>query len=204
MRSPDRVVRRPRGGRGAGSVRAVAGTLTEIVETERRFPPRVEQVLTSRHDAARRRAAGSGVDVRVLDLDDPAARIVLVDTIDRGSDDAVVPEWDAVVSVAQLIRFPDLGAALQAVDRLLRPTGRLFAVEPVSRPGTAGLFLAAPFAAARATRRFHVGRDLPAALRTTTLVIDDIERMTVRTALPILRHFVSVVARRAEPPQEGP
>lgn len=116
----------------------------------------------------------------------------------------LVEAFDAVVSVAQLVRFPDLAAALVAIDRLLAPAGRLLAVEPVARPGTLPMVAATPFALARSTRGFHIGRDLPAAVRTTSLVIDDIERFTVRTALPTLRHFVAIDARRVELRQETP
>ena len=45
-------------------------------------------------------------------------------------------------------------------------------------------------------RGFHVGRDIAAALRTTHLVNDDIDRFTLPTAVVPLRHFVSVGARR--------
>ena len=173
----------------------MSGTLVEIVEHERRFPSTVEAALSSR-----RAAALASVGGRVLDLDDPGARVLLAAAIDHGGD--LEPSWDAVVSVAQLIRFPDLLAALRAIDRLLVDDGRLLAVEPVARPGTVRMFVDAPFTRTRATRGFHIGRDLLAALRDTSLVADDIERFRLRTANPTLRHFVEVGARRAHPTQE--
>ena len=105
-------------------------------------------------------------------------------------------QWDTVVSVAELIRFPDLTASLNAIDALLAPGGRLLAIEPVVRPGTLRVFGLAPWSITRSVRRFHVGRDLTAALRTTPLVNDDIDRFTLPTAVVPLRHFVSVGARR--------
>lgn len=183
----------------------VSGSSIEIVERERCFPGVVESALVARHAAVVARLDGR----RVLDLDDPAARELLAAAIDAPAADgpgAGVPVggFDAVVSVGQLVRFPDLVAALLAVDRLLAPQGNLLAVEPVARPGTMRMFAITPFLLARSTRRFHLGRDLPAAVRATSLVIDDIERFTLRTALPTLRHFVAIDARRAEPRQETP
>lgn len=168
------------------------GDLVEIVEHDRRFPPAVEDLLSRRHALAMASASG-----RVLDLDDPGSRVLLAAAMEHAPDRPIVASWDAVVSVAQLVRFPDLGAALRAIDRLLAPSGRLFVVEPVARPGALRMFALAPFVAVRPVRGFHIGRDLPAAIRTTTLVIDDIERFPVRTAVPGLRHFVAIEARRA-------
>lgn len=185
--------------------------IVEIVERARRFPAAVEAALAARHAAALAGLAGpAGPDGRrVLDLDEPASRALLATVIEASASSATavgapVGGFDVVLSIAQLVRFPDLAGALVAIDRLLAPEGRLVAVEPVARPGTAPMFVAAPFALARSTRGFHLGRDLPAAVRTTSLVIDDIERFTVRTALPTLRHFVAIDARRAEPRQETP
>lgn len=154
--------------------------------------------------AVRHAAMLAGLDGRrLLDLDDPAARSLLARAIESSAGHPV-GGFDAVVSVAQLVRFPDLAAALVAVDRLLDPTGRLLAIEPVARPGTLRMVAATPFALARSTRGFHLGRDLPAAVRATSLVIDDIERFDLRTALPTLRHFVAIDARRVEHRQETP
>jgi SAM-dependent methyltransferase len=191
--------------RSAGSVRPVPGMSSEIVERARRFPGVVEAELDARRAVALSGLAGR----RVLDLDDPTARMLLVEAIGSPADiettaDHPAGDFDAVVSVAQLVRFPDLSAALVAIDRLLAPSGRLVAIEPVARPGTLRMVAATPFALARSTRGFHLGRDLPAAVRTTSLVIDDIERFTLRTALPTLRHFVAIDARRVDHRQETP
>jgi len=162
---------------------------TVIVEGNRRFPRSVEAALDRRRAEALSRADG-----RVLDLSDETARKVLVSAIDGQT----MPNWDWVISVAELIRFPDLAAALAAIDRLLASGGRFLAVEPVIRPGTIRVLALAPWSVTPRVRGFHVGRDLVAALRTTTLVSDDISRFTFRTAVAPLRHFVSVEARRVE------
>lgn len=180
-------------------MRPVPGMSSEIVERARRFPGVVEAALDARRAVALSGLAGR----RVLDLDDPTARMLLVEAIGSPADHPV-GDFDAVVSVAQLVRYPDLSAALVAIDRLLAPSGRLVAIEPVARPGTLRMVAATPFALARSTRGFHLGRDLPAAVRTTSLVIDDIERFTLRTALPTLRHFVAIDARRVDHRQETP
>jgi len=173
------------------SVLSVSTRKTVIVESKRRFPKAVESELSRRHLEAI--AASSG---RVLDLSDAGARTVLRDAIDGGNVIAA-DQWDVVISVAELIRFPDLAASMSAIDALLTPSGRLLAVEPVIRPGTLRVLGFAPWSATRSVRGFHVGRDLTAALRTTTLANDDIDRFTMPTAVAPLRHFVSLGARRA-------
>lgn len=172
------------------SVLSVSTRKTVIVEGQRRFPKAVEEELGRRR--ARALAASTG---RVLDLSDPDAQIVLREAIDSGVMSGG-NQWDTVVSVAELIRFPDLTASLNAIDALLAPGGRLLAIEPVVRPGTLRVFGLAPWSITRSVRGFHVGRDLTAALRTTPLVNDDIDRFTLPTAVVPLRHFVSVGARR--------
>ena len=172
---------------------AVSKPGTVIVEENRRFPRPVEAALDRRRAEAQSRADG-----RVLDLSDPAARTVVA----RAIDGQATPDWDWVISVAELIRFPDLAAALGAIDRLLAPGGRLLAVEPVVRPGTVRVFALAPWGVSPWVRGFHVGRDVVVALRTTTLVSDDISRFTFRTAIAPLRHFVAVGARRVQPKTE--
>ena len=139
------------------SVLSVSTRKTVIVEGQRRFPKAVEEELGRRR--ARALAASTG---RVLDLSDPDAQIVLREAIDSGVMSGG-NQWDTVVSVAELIRFPDLTASLNAIDALLAPGGRLLAIEPVVRPGTLRVFGLAPWSITRSVRRFHVGRDLTAA-----------------------------------------
>ena len=172
------------------SVLCVSSRKTVIVEGERRFPAAVAAELLERHGHALANSTG-----RVLDLSDPAARRVVAATIDNGSP-ASNEQWEFVLSIAELIRFPDLAAALCAIDSLLAPAGRLLAVEPIARPGTLRVLTLAPWTLTPWVRGFHVGRDLTAALRTTTLVNDDIERFTMPTAVAPLRHFISLGARR--------
>ena len=161
-----------------------------MVEGDRRFPSAVDAELKRR-----RMAALASVSGRVLDLSDPLDRIVLRDAIDLvGAGEAGT--WDAVVSIAELIRFPDLAAAIVAIDALLAPGGRFLAVEPVARPGTVRVLAQAPWSATPWIRGFHVGRDPMPALRATTLVNDDIDRFTMPTLVPPLRHFLSLGARR--------
>ena len=117
-----------------------------------------------------------------------------MDAMAASVDDA--PKWDLVISIAELIRFPDLVAALSAIDSMLAPDGRLLAVEPVARPGTLRVLSSAPWSISPSLRRFHIGRDLVAASRTTSLVNDDIDRFTISTAVVPLRNFVSLGARR--------
>ena len=113
--------------------------------------------------------------------------------------DAVEPRYDTAVSIAELVRFPDLDAAVHAVDRLLAPGGTLLAVEPVARPGLVEVVADTAWALHPSVVGFHLSRDLPATLRTTTLVMDDLERFTMPTPIAPLHHFVALAARRARP-----
>ena len=110
---------------GAGrstSVTAVVSTPPVVVERPRRFPALVEAELDRRRMHLLERARG-----RVLDLDRPEARAEIARaSIERH----VVPAYDSAVSVAQLVRFPDLAAALRGIDRLLALDGELLVVEP--------------------------------------------------------------------------
>jgi hypothetical protein len=170
----------------------VVSPLPVVVAAARRFPARVELELERR----RRRLLGL-VEGRVLDLDRPEHRAeVARASVERH----VVPTYDTAVSVGQLARYPDLLAALRGIDRLLTPEGRLVAVEPVGRPGLTSLFLDSMCARTRWIAGFHVGRDITAALRSTTFVLDAIERFSMPTAVTALRHGVEVHAVRVAVP----
>jgi hypothetical protein len=162
-----------------------------VVEERRRFPRRVDLELARRRAPLLEQASG-----RILDLDRADHRHEVARAI---AGDRPTGHYDTAVSVAQLVRFPDLGAALRAIDRLLGPQGVLMAVEPVGRPGFVPLLVRSLLAAHPALRGMHVGRDLPAAVRTTSLVLDDIERFTMPTPLVPLREAVAVRACRIGP-----
>jgi len=170
----------------------VPSPLPVVVESPRRFPTVVGHELRRRGTALRASTEG-----RVLDLDDPAARAEIA----RASAGArVVPAYDAALSVGQLVRFPDLVAAMRGIDRLLGPEGRLLLVEPTGRPGIAALLLDSVWARTPWVRGLHLGRDVPAALRGTTLLLDDLERFTMPTPVTSLRHGVEVHAARRPVP----
>lgn len=162
-----------------------------LVDRARRFPEPVEAELARRRLEMTGRQRG-----RVLDLDDPAARDEVAETVDL---EAVEPRYDTVVTIAQLVRFPDLDAAVHALDRLLAPGGTLLAVEPIARPGLLEVVADTAWALHPSVVGFHLCRDLPATLRTTTLVMDDLERFTMPTPIAPLHHFVALSARRARP-----
>ena len=172
---------------------AVVSTPPVVVERPRRFPALVEAELDRRRMHLLERARG-----RVLDLDRPGPRAEIARaSIERH----VVPAYDSAVSVAQLVRFPDLAAALRGIDRLLALDGELLVVEPTSRPGLIPLFLDSLWAWTRWIGGFHVARDVTAALRSTTFVLDDIERFAMPTAVTSLRCAVEVHAVRVVVPQ---
>lgn len=167
---------------------AVVSTVPLVVERPRRFPARVEAELDRRRLSLLGRARG-----RILDLDRPEARAeVARASVERH----VVPTYDTAVSVAQLVRFPDLAAALRGIDRLVEPDGELLVVEPDSRPGLVALFLDSFWARSPWVAGLHVGRDLTGALRPTSFVLDAIERFSMPTAVSSLRAAVEVRAVR--------
>jgi hypothetical protein len=166
----------------------VVNPVPVVVERPRRFPARVELELERR-----RRALLGAADGRILDLDRPEHR---AEVARASAERHVVPAYDTAVVVGQLLRFPDLLAALRGLDRLIVPDGRLLLVEPVGRPGLTALFLDSAWARTRWLAGFHVARDVTAALRSTTFVLDDIERFSMPTPVTALRHGVEVHAAR--------
>ena len=163
------------------------------MERARRFPASVEAELARRHHRRTARARG-----RVRDLDRPEARAeVARASVERH----LVPAYDTAVSVGQLVRFPDLVAAMRGIDRLLVPDGELLLVEPDASPGLVSLFVDSFWALTPRLAGFHVGRDVTAAVRATTLVLDDVERFAVRTLVSPLRNLVGLRAARVVQPE---
>jgi SAM-dependent methyltransferase len=160
------------------------------------WPPAVRDELTRRREALV--STGCGVGVRVLDLAEPAAMARVLDA-GRGVGSSVGAgpggRVDVILSVAALVAVPDLPLALRGIARLLEPDGRLRFVEPVSRPGLAGMLAATAGAALPAVRGQHLGRDLLFALRAAGLLVTDLERFTMPTLLWPLRSFVDGSAR---------
>ncbi|HEY6532194.1 MAG TPA: hypothetical protein VIY72_07815 [Acidimicrobiales bacterium] len=160
-----------------------------VVNSPRRFPATVEAELDRRRADLRADLGGD-----VLDLDRPEAR---AEVARAAAGRPVERTYGVALSVGQLVRFPDLVAALRGIDRLVGPDGRLLLVEPTGRPGLVSLALQSIWARTPRTRGFHLGRDVTAAVRATTFTLDDIERFTMSTAVTSLRHAVEVHAVRS-------
>jgi hypothetical protein len=135
----------------------------------------------------------AALEADVLDLSQPAARAAVVDAA-RG--DEIDRRYDRVVSVAELVRFPDLVQALTGIDRLLADDGELILVEPVHHPGPAATLFASMWVVHPALADIHVERDLGLAVRTIGLTVTDLERFTMPTAVWPLRLFVHARVRR--------
>src|SRR5947209_16361615 len=105
-----------------------------------------------------------------------------------------LPEHDdgTRVVVGELCAADDLDAAVAD----LRLDGRrVVFVEHVGRPGLLGRAEAAwGDVAARLPMGCHVGRDVVAAFRRNGFTITDLERFTMPTLVPVLRHWVHGVA----------
>ena len=157
------------------------------------FPAPVGRVVDGLAEALGPRVRG-----RVLDLGTADGRAVLSEAIDgAGSTElAETATFDTIVSIGGLVHQADLWAAVRAIEALLDPTGTLLLVEPVDRPVSGGLVLGSLAALHPRTRRLHVNRDIPAALRRSSLSIVDIERITMPTPIWSLRSFVALTAAR--------
>jgi hypothetical protein len=115
-----------------------------------------------------------------------------------------LPPARAVVSVAALTGFADLAAAVAAVAAHLPVEGEFVFVEPVGRPGWRGLLGTSALSHLPAVRGRHVGRDVPAAVRRSGLLITDLERFEITTPVWPLRHWVQARAVKLPDPVSGP
>jgi hypothetical protein len=133
---------------------------------------------------------------RVLDIAEPSGRDRLTAAIDDPA--SVTERYDAIVSVAGLVRFADLPAAVRGAGHLLAPHGQLWLLEPSGRPGMGAVLLGSLGALHPAVRGTHLQRDLPATLRAAGFVTPDIERFTMPTPVWPLRPFVMCRAQRRD------
>lgn len=135
----------------------------------------------------------------VLDLSVPEGRSVLSANLPRLGVPGVAPpevSYDHIVSVAGLVRFPDLFAALSACDRLLAPGGTLWLLEPTGRPDAIGVAIGTIGALQPTARGTHLNRDVTAALREAGFVTPDLDRLRLPTTVLSLRRFVMARAQR--------
>jgi SAM-dependent methyltransferase len=167
-------------------------------ESSPAWPAEVRAELGLRRD--RLTAAVGEVGGRVLDLGDPEtlARVLAAGRgLNAEAGVGADPAGPAavVLSVAALVAVADLPLALRGVERVLDPDGRFLFVEPVTHPGWAGVLAASAGSVLAPVRRQHFGRDVPLAVRRSGLIITDLERFTMPTAVWPLRSFVDGCAR---------
>jgi len=153
-----------------------------------RWPSAVRAELDRRHALVLERVAGS-----VLDIGAPDGRDLLRRTLEG---EVTVDRFDAVVSVAGLVRFADLAAAWRAIEVLLAPGGVVAAIEPVGVPGFPATLLASAGALLPAVRGVHVQRDVVGAQRAAGFIALDLARFDLPTRDWPLRHWVSLRGRR--------
>lgn len=103
--------------------------------------------------------------------------------------------YDEIATVGWLAAAPDLDAAIADLVARLSPGGWLHSIEPTSGPTPVARAqrLAAPVG--RLRTGWHLGRDIPAALRRGGLVVTDVERFTMPLSSTILRPWVQTRAR---------
>ena len=134
----------------------------------------------------------------MLDLDDREFRRRLHRALDTGTVAELVERdaADTVISVARLVEFADLSAAVSALVALTRPGGTLEIVEPMARPGLVGLLLTSFWTAIRPAPGVHLGRDLGAVIGDTDLHLLDVEWFRLPTRVGPWRHAVAYRLRR--------
>lgn len=128
-----------------------------------------------------------------LDLSDPGARALVVAAGRPGG--RVGRTYRAVLSVGELVRFPDLLLALRGVERLLADDGDAWLVEPVQHTGFGSLLAGTAWSVHPAVAGVHVERDVARVARTAGLTIVDLERFSPPTAVYPLRLFIQARAR---------
>jgi hypothetical protein len=135
------------------------------------------------------------LDDDVLDLSSPAATAAVLAA--SRSSDSVSRRFRTIVSVAELVRFPDLVLALTGVERLLDDDGEVWFIEPVHHTGGVATVVASLWAKHPAVSGAHVERDVPLAARAAGLTFTDLERFAMPTGVYPLRLFIQGRARRS-------
>jgi hypothetical protein len=166
-------------------------TALDLGAPTRRLPAAVSAEVDRRRN--RIELAGRG---QVLDLDGPQGRAVLADALVSGAAAPVAERYDTIISTGALTTWPDLRAALVAVDRLLADDGDLRLVEPVHHPGLWGLLAGSAGAWLPSARGRHLSRDVVATVRSVGMTIADVDRFTVDTWAWPLRWWIDARAVR--------
>lgn len=158
------------------------------------LPSGVAAEIASRAEAIRSRDLG-----RCFDLSSPGARTELAELARAGAPGS--GDYDAVVSVAELVLFADLPAALRALGGLVKPGGEMWLLEPIGRPGLWASALAWLCSASPSLGGINLNRDVVGAVRAIGMVVTDVERFTVPGAPWPLQRFVQLRATWVEVPR---
>jgi hypothetical protein len=102
---------------------------------------------------------------------------------------------DHVVTIGWLAAADDLDAAIADLAARLGPDGWLHVVEPTSGSAATARAQRLSAPAARMRTGWHIGRDVPAAIRRCGLVVTDVERFSMPVSSTVLRPWVQARAR---------
>lgn len=136
-------------------------------------------------------------DALVASLTDESEGPVLVLTGPPAAWPADAPPRAAhVVTVGWLAAAPDLDRAVAEVVERLDDTGWLHVVEPTAGRPPLARSQRLTSRVAQLRTGWHLGRDIPAALRSAGLVVTDVERFAMPVSNTLLQPWVEARARR--------
>ena len=100
------------------------------------------------------------------------------------------------LTVGWLAASPDLHGAIADVVRRLDPNGWLHVIEPTAGRSSLARAQRVSSPVAQLRTGWHLGRDIPGALRGAGLVVTDVERFSMPVSSTILQPWVQARARR--------
>ena len=111
---------------------------------------------------------------------------------------------DHVVTVGWLAATDDLDVAIAELAGRIDPDGWLHVIEPTRGPAATARAQRLSAPAGRMRTGWHLGRDVPAAIRRCGLVVTDVERFPMPVSSTVLRPWIQARARhRAASPGTG-
>lgn len=142
----------------------------------------------------RREALLGSLEGSVLTLTGPPAELPPESRISGDSDGQPVL-YSHIVTVGWLSAADQLDRTLGELLALLSPDGWLHSIEATSGPAPIARAQRLSAPVGRVRTGWHLGRDVPAALRRRGLVVTDVDRFSMPVASTVLKPWVQTRAR---------